>query len=303
MILQQRGGDARQARLGVPHGRRRIAVDRAEIPLAVHQRIAHGERLRHAHQRVVNRRVAVRMVLAHHFADDLGALARGAVGLQAHFVHPEQDAPVHRLEAVADIRQRPAHDHAHGVIEVRAPHFVFDIDRNEVLRLPPPPLARGRHQCLVVVVPDRPSYFLAAVKFYCNKNLVVGEEEPDFRFVFASIHRPEEDRGIGTAIRWRRPAKFIAEARRFKDVRLNLSSTACWKPSDNSTAQPKAPALPGPGRVNLIGEHTDYTLGFVLPVALDLATHVAAVPSPDSMLASIPSNAANCGNSPLPKSR
>jgi galactokinase len=39
-----------------------------------------------------------------------------------------------------------------------------------------------------------------------------------------------------------------------------------------------------PGRVNLIGEHTDYNLGFVLPVALDMATTVAIAPSRDGML-------------------
>ena len=55
-----------------------------------------------------------------------------------------------------------------------------------------------------------------------------------------------------------------------------------------ATAHPEAAAdraavrvVHAPGRVNLIGEHTDYNLGFVLPVAIDLGIAIALVPTGD----------------------
>ena len=125
-VVEQVVRDLGEARFRVAHRRRHIAVDRTEIALAVDQRHAHGEFLRHAHQRVIDRLVAVRMILTDDVADGACRLAVRLVPLKAVLVHRIEDAAVHRLQTVARIRQRTRHDHAHGVIEVRALHLVED---------------------------------------------------------------------------------------------------------------------------------------------------------------------------------
>ncbi|MGL4755512.1 MAG: galactokinase family protein, partial [Aeromonadaceae bacterium] len=43
-------------------------------------------------------------------------------------------------------------------------------------------------------------------------------------------------------------------------------------------------AIQAPGRVNLIGEHTDYNDGFVLPCAINYQTVISAAPRQDSLV-------------------
>ena len=112
----------------VPVGGGRIAVDRSEIALPVHERVAHAEVLRQADERVVGGCVAVGMVVADDFADDLRALAVRTVRREAHLPHREQHAAIGRLQTVADVGKRAPDDHAHRVIHVRALHLVFDVD-------------------------------------------------------------------------------------------------------------------------------------------------------------------------------
>ena len=114
---------------GVPHGSGVVAVDRAEVALAVHQHMAHREVLRHPHDGVVDRLVAVGVVFADDVADDARGLLVSAVPVVVELVHRKENPPMHRFEAIACIRQGAPHYHAHGVIQIASPHLLFKTDR------------------------------------------------------------------------------------------------------------------------------------------------------------------------------
>ena len=123
----------------VPHRGRWVIAGRAEVALALDERIAQRPRLGEPDEGVVDRAVAVRVVTAHDVADDAGALVEAAVGPVAAVVHRVEHAPVHRLEPVAHVGQRARHDDAHRVVEVRPLHLQLQVDRLD----PGPPGAAG----------------------------------------------------------------------------------------------------------------------------------------------------------------
>jgi uncharacterized 2Fe-2S/4Fe-4S cluster protein (DUF4445 family) len=94
-----------------------------KVALPIDQRIAQRKILRHAHQRVVDRHVAVRVIFTHHLADDARAFDVRPVPDVVGFVHREQHASMHGFQPIAYVRQRSTDDDAHRVIEVRMAHF------------------------------------------------------------------------------------------------------------------------------------------------------------------------------------
>ena len=127
-VAQHLDGDLAEARLGVAHGRRRVALDGAEVALAVDQRVAHVEVLGHAHEGRVDDGLAVGVVVTAGVAGDLGALAVLLVGGEAQVVHRDQDAALAGLETVADVGQSAVGEDAHRVVDERRAHLVFELD-------------------------------------------------------------------------------------------------------------------------------------------------------------------------------
>ena len=89
--------------LGVAHGRGRVIVHATEVALPVHQRLPHAEVLRHSYHGVVDRAVAVRVILSEYLAYQSRTLLVGSVGTHAQTVHGVQYSPLHRLKAVPNV--------------------------------------------------------------------------------------------------------------------------------------------------------------------------------------------------------
>ncbi len=126
---QQRLGEPCEACLGVAHRSRRVVVDRAEVPLAVDEWIAERERLREPDERVVDRRVAVRVMVAHHVADDVRALDVRPARPVAVGPHRVEDAAVHGLQPVAHVGERARDDDRHRVVEEARAHLLLELAR------------------------------------------------------------------------------------------------------------------------------------------------------------------------------
>ena len=79
-VREHVGGDTGEARFRVTVCGGRKPGNRTEVTLAVDQLRPHDPVLRHPHERIVDRLVAVRVIALHRLADDARTLARWRCG-------------------------------------------------------------------------------------------------------------------------------------------------------------------------------------------------------------------------------
>ncbi len=136
-VVEQLRRDRGHPRFGVPHRRRRIAFDRAEVALLVDEQVAGLPPLPEVDERGIDDALAVRVVVARGVAGDLRALDVLAPRRQVEVVHRDEDSSLRGLESVTDVGQRPVHDRAHRVGQVAVVELAIDLEIDH-------PIARRR---------------------------------------------------------------------------------------------------------------------------------------------------------------
>ncbi len=120
-------GKLAESGLGVTVGSGRVAVHGAEVAVAVHQHITHGEVLGQTHHGIVNGGVTMGVVFTQNVTDTGGRLLKGLVGCQAGFIHGVKDPAVNGLQTVTHVRQGTAHNDGHGIFNIGFLHFVHQV--------------------------------------------------------------------------------------------------------------------------------------------------------------------------------
>ena len=128
-IRQQLMRNTLHANLGVSHGSGSVTIDRAKVALTINQGITQAEVLCHTNNGVVNRTVAVWVIFTDHVTHDTSGLFVRTIPIVAELVHRIQNTAVHRLEAITHVRQGPAHNDAHCIIQIALFQLFFDINR------------------------------------------------------------------------------------------------------------------------------------------------------------------------------
>ena len=123
----------RHACFGVTHGGRAVAVDRSEVAMTVNQHGAHAIRLRHAHHRVVNRAVAMRVVFAQTVADNARTFFVRLIRCNAQLVEREENTPLNRLKAVLHTRERAFQNDMLRIRDHRDMHDLFHRALNDLV--------------------------------------------------------------------------------------------------------------------------------------------------------------------------
>ncbi len=126
-VPQHLGRETREPAFRVAHRGGGVVVDVPEVPLPVDERVAQRKRLRHADEGVVDRLVAVRVVVTHDITDDAGRLEPGAIRLQAGLVHCIEHAAVDRLQAVTGVGQSARDDDAHRIVDEARAHLLLEL--------------------------------------------------------------------------------------------------------------------------------------------------------------------------------
>ena len=125
-IFEHKGAKVVHLRFGITHGSRAVTINRTEVSLTKHQRIAQREILRHTGKSIVNSNVTMRVVLTDNITHDTGGLDGSLVRNHAQLVHTIHHTTVHGLKAIARIRQCTSDNNAHRVAKIAVLHVLFD---------------------------------------------------------------------------------------------------------------------------------------------------------------------------------